>query len=79
MLLEYTGRAFFLNTTYDTITLGLKIAWNYGIGGRDSLILASYLMSEHISKLVTLDRTLLEIGKVSHGGRNLKILSPDSL
>jgi len=79
LLLEYMKRVFFLNTTYDTVALGLKIARDHGIGGRDSLILASYLMSDHISKLVTLDRALLEIGKVSHGGHNLKIVSPDDL
>jgi predicted nucleic acid-binding protein len=79
LLLEYMRRALFLNTIYDTVVLGLKIARDHGIGGRDSLILASYLMSDHISKLVTLDRALLELGKVSHGGRSLKIVSPDSL
>jgi len=79
LLLEYLRRALFLNTTYGTVALGLKIARDHGIGGRDSLILASYLMSEHIGKLVTLDKALLELGKVNHGGRNLKIVSPDSL
>ncbi|HEX7031959.1 MAG TPA: PIN domain-containing protein [Nitrososphaera sp.] len=79
LLLEYMGRALFLNTTYGTVALGLRIAKDHGIGGRDSLILASYLMSGHISKLVTLDRTLLELGKLSHDGRNLKMVSPDSL
>ena len=79
LLLEYMRRALFLNTTYGTVTLGLKIARDHGIGGRDSLILASYLMSGHIGKLVTLDRALLEIGKVSHGARNLKIVSPETL
>ncbi|MEW6603072.1 MAG: hypothetical protein AB1351_00095 [Thermoproteota archaeon] len=79
LLLEYMKRALFLNTSYGTVALGLKIARDHGIGGRDSLILASYLMSAHVSKLVTLDRALLEIGKVSHGGHNLKILSPDNL
>lgn len=79
LLLEYMKRALFLNTTYDTVALGLKIARDYGIGGRDSLILASYVMSGRISKLVTLDRALLEIGRVSHGGHNLKIVSPDDL
>lgn len=79
LLLDYMKRALFLDITYGTVALGLKIARDYGIGGRDSLILASYLTSGHISKLVTLDRALLDIGKLSHGGRNLKMLSPDSL
>jgi predicted nucleic acid-binding protein len=79
LLLDYMRRALFLDITYGTVTLGLKIARDHGIGGRDSLILASYLTSGHISKLVTLDKTLLDIGKVSHGGRNLKIVSQDSL
>ncbi|MEM3172205.1 MAG: PIN domain-containing protein, partial [Candidatus Nitrosotenuis sp.] len=67
LLLQYMRRALFLDTTYGTVALGLKIALDHGIGGRDSLILASYLMSGRISRLVTLDRALLEIGKVSHG------------
>lgn len=79
LLLDYMRRALFLDTTYGTVALGLKIARDHGIGGRDSLILASYLLSGRISKLVTLDRALLEIGKVSHGSHNLKIVSPDSL
>ncbi|HXG06193.1 MAG TPA: PIN domain-containing protein [Nitrososphaera sp.] len=79
LLLEYMRGALFLNTTYGIVVLGLKIAREYGIGGRDSLILASYLMSGRVSKLVTLDRALLGLGKVSHGGRSLKIISPDSL
>ena len=80
LLLDYMRRALFLDITYGTVVLGLKIARDHGIGGRDSLILASYLLaSGHISKLVTLDEALLDIGKVNHGGRNLQILSPDSL
>jgi predicted nucleic acid-binding protein len=79
LLLEYMKRVLFLNTTYDTVALGLKLARDHGIGGRDSLILASYLMSDHINKLVTFDRDLLEIGKVGHGRYNLKIVSPDDL
>jgi len=76
LLLDYMRRALFLDMTHVTAEVGLKIASDYGIGGRDSLILASYLMSGYVSEFVTFDRTLLGMEKVSHGGRRLRIVSP---
>lgn len=77
LLLNYMRRALFLDMTYNTTEVGLKIASDYGIGGRDSLILASYLMSGHVSKFVTFDRTLLDMKKVSHGAHHLQIVLPN--
>lgn len=80
LLLNYMRRVLFLDMTYNAVEVGLKIATDYGIGGRDSLILASYLISGYVSKFVTFDRTLLDIEKVSHGGRHhLRIVSPNRL
>jgi len=62
----------FLNQTKDTTRIGLRFAERYGLGGRDALILASFL-SPSIAEFVTFDRELIQLRKVEHGRRKLII------
>lgn len=65
----------FLNQTRETTTIGLTLAERFGLGGRDALILASFL-NPSVSNLLTFDKALLALGKVAYGHRELKIRGP---
>ena len=65
----------FLNQTLDTTRTGLALAEQYGLGGRDALILASFL-APSVSYLQTFDKVLLALERVAYGRRELKIRSP---
>ncbi len=65
----------FLSQTRETTRTGLRLAVTYRLGGRDALILANFL-SSYISEMLTFDGALLEVGKVVHGRRQLKIRQP---
>lgn len=75
VLLSYMKLALFLPITEKTTELGLKLALEHGLGGRNALILASYLSSKQVSKFVTLDQALLRIGQVKAGSKILGISS----
>jgi len=62
----------FLNQTKDTTRIGLRFAERYGLGGRDALILASFL-NPSIAEFETFDRELIQLRKVEHGRRKLII------
>jgi predicted nucleic acid-binding protein len=64
----------FLNQTKETTRAGVQLAKQYSLGGRDALILASFLNSA-VPEMVTFDRTLIQIRKVEHGARSLRIRS----
>ena len=76
VLLSYTKLALFLPITEKTTELGLKLALDHGLGGRDALILASYFSSRQVSRFVTLDESLLRIGQIKSGSKMLKISTP---
>lgn len=76
VLLSYMKLALFLSITEKTTELGLKLALEHGLGGRDALILASYLSTKQVSKFVTLDQALLRIGQVKVGNKMLSISMP---
>ncbi|MDD2666691.1 MAG: type II toxin-antitoxin system VapC family toxin [Methanocellales archaeon] len=65
----------FLNQTKGITRTGLSIGREYGLGGRDSLILASFL-SNGIGKMVTFDKSLLALDKISMDGRVMHIVLP---
>lgn len=44
VILQYMKLALCLSITAGTAELGIKLALQHGLGGRDALILASYLM-----------------------------------
>jgi len=78
LLLEYIKGTLFLDIKYSDTEIGLKIASEYGLGGRDSLILAPFVMSPQVTKFITFDSQLLNL-KISYGDRKLAIISPDRL
>ena len=65
----------FLNQTLETTRTGLALAERYGLGGRDALILASFL-APSVSHLQTFDKALLALERVVYGRRELKIRAP---
>jgi predicted nucleic acid-binding protein len=76
-LLQYTNMALCLPIMKYTTELGLELGLEHGLGGRDALILASYLSSLQVNRLMTFDKTLLHIGKVRSGRRTLIISAPE--
>lgn len=65
----------FLNQTLGTTRIGLALAERYPLGGRDALILASFL-APPVWYLQTFDKALLALERVVYGRRELKIRSP---
>jgi len=64
----------FINQSMRTTTIGLDIATQYHLGGRDALIAANFL-SGRVNECRTLDRELLDIGKIKYGRRSLSFTS----
>jgi len=62
----------FLNQTKDTTRIGLRLAEQYALGGRDALILANFL-NPSVAEFETFDRELIQLRKVEHGRRRLMI------
>jgi predicted nucleic acid-binding protein len=62
----------FINQTLKTTKMGLRIATEHNLGGRDALILAN-LVAARISKFVTYDKALLVLGVVKYGRSTLSI------
>ena len=62
----------FLNQTKDTTRIGLRFAERYALGGRDALILASFL-NPSVAEFETFDKGLIRLRKVEHGRRKLII------
>ncbi len=79
VLLEYMKMSLCLPITDRTTELGLKLALEHNLGGRDALILASYLTARQVSRFVTLDQTLLHLRQVKSGSMVLKISTPSHL
>lgn len=65
----------FVNQTRDTTKLGLRLAEEYGVGGRDALILASFLHSA-ISEMLTFDKAILALGTIVYGRDQMRIKQP---
>jgi predicted nucleic acid-binding protein len=66
----------FLSQTKQTTKLGLRLGTTYELGGRDALIIANFI-SNSIEKMVTFDKEILRIKKVTLEGKELEILLPD--
>ncbi len=79
VLLSYLKFALCLPITEKTTELGLKLALEHNLGGRDSLILASYASSLQVNKFATLDGALLNIGQIKTGRKMLRISRPEHL
>jgi len=76
VLLQYMNSSLCLPTNSSTVSLGLKLALKHHLGGRDALIIASYISSKQVNKFVTLDQSLLSLKHVLEGGRRVKIVAP---
>jgi predicted nucleic acid-binding protein len=74
-LLEYMSLALCLPINSMTVERGLRLALKYSLGGRDALILASYLSSKDVSAFVTMDRSLLSLKEIGFGKKMLRIVS----
>ena len=75
-LLNYMRLAMCLPLSEKTVELGLRLASSHGLGGRDALILASYLDSKTVRRFVTMDSALLRLKKVMLGKKILSISRP---
>jgi predicted nucleic acid-binding protein len=69
-LRAYMKLVLFLSITDRITEQALKLALEHRLGGRDALILASYLYSEKVSTVITLDRGLLKLDMIKKSGRN---------
>ncbi|MGO9645044.1 MAG: type II toxin-antitoxin system VapC family toxin [Candidatus Bathyarchaeia archaeon] len=65
----------FLNQTKVTTRTGLRIGHTYGLGGRDALILASFL-DPSVPEMLSFDKALITVGKIADGRRMLRIRKP---
>ena len=68
------AQVLFINQTKDTTKVGLSFAERYGLGGRDALILASFL-NPSVAEFRTFDKELVRLRSVEHGRRKLVIHS----
>ena len=64
----------FVNQTKETTRTGLQLAKQYALGGRDAIILASFL-NPSVLEIVTLDNELIRLRKIEHGTKTLKIVA----
>ena len=65
----------FVNQTVRTTKVGLHLAVGHSLGGRDSLILATYL-SAGLKNFLTYDKALLSLRVASYGKNSLRIKHP---
>lgn len=79
VLFDYLDLALSLPIDTATAKRGLRLAARHSLGGRDALILASYLLSKKVRRFVTFDKTLLSLEEVKSGARILPIVSPTVL
>ncbi len=79
VLLDYMNLALCIPVSSVTVERGLKIALKHSLGGRDALILASFLLSREVKALVTMDKSLLSLEEIRLGKKVLKIISPARL
>ena len=75
-LIDYIRFSLCLPITAATVEVGLRLALKHSLGGRDALILATYLLSREVRTLVTMDKALLALGEVRLGKKALRISSP---
>ncbi len=68
----------FLNQTKEVTSIGLRIAVRYGLGGRDSLILANFI-SNRIPVIYTHDSDILSLGEIDWRGWTLRPVDPVAL
>jgi predicted nucleic acid-binding protein len=75
-ILNYMKLTLFLSVSGKTTEQALKIASEYKLGGRDALIISSYLSAKQVVRFITLDEELLNVGQVKFGNARLVISEP---
>ena len=65
----------FINQSLKTCMVGLDMAVEHRLGGRDALILAN-LLTGRISEFITFDESLLRLKIVKHGKRAVRVRRP---
>lgn len=78
-LLDYLKVVLCLPISAGTVEVALRLALRHTLGGRDALILASYLLSREVDTLVTMDNALLGLREVRLGKKRLHITSPTTV
>ena len=68
-------RTTFLNLTKTISLYSMELASEFGLGGRDSLILGCYLRGG-VEEVLTHDRELLRIGKLEYRDREVTLRDP---
>ncbi|MCW3132803.1 MAG: PIN domain-containing protein [Methanophagales archaeon] len=68
----------FLDQTKQITKLGLVLGAKYGLGGRDSLILANFLLNS-IERMITFDGDLLNLKELLVAGKRIGIKLPMDL
>ncbi len=68
-------RNLFINQTLRTTRVGLRIAVDHSLGGKDALILGGFVTSG-VRRFLTLDRLLLGLKSIDYGQLRLEIGSP---
>ncbi len=76
VLLDYMNFALCLPVSSETVGRAFDFALQHQLGGRDGLILASYLFSGRVRRFVTMDESLLSIKEVKLGRNILGIIRP---
>ena len=71
----YLDTTLFLNQTKEITKLGLYIGLEYPLGGRDCLIMANFLFNR-IKQMVTFDKALLDLKKLTIDEKTLRIIAP---
>ncbi len=65
----------FYNQTKSVCVVGLHLAVRYGLGGRDALILANFLVNR-VTTMYTHDQVLISRGEISWKGKRLSFKDP---
>lgn len=65
----------FFNQTKRTCIVGLNLAVKHGLGGRDALIIANFIVNK-VPIIYTRDKELLALNKISWGNWALKFIDP---
>mgnify|MGYP000386115726 CR=1 FL=1 len=65
----------FFNQTKRTCIVGLNLAVKHGLGGRDALIIANFIVNK-VPIMYTHDKELLALNKISWGNWALKFIDP---
>lgn len=66
----------FINQTQRTTVTGLNIATSFHLGGRDALIMSSFIAEGGVRECKTYDKELLDIGEIKYGKKRVLLTRP---